>query len=485
MGESVYSRYLSSVERFQDRIFLKDERRALTYGQSREQVDALSQLLRRDHAVEAGTRVGIVLSNRVEYVVTALALNRIGAIFVPISTAMTPGEMSQAVRGIAIAKLVYESAYESLISECSVDKLEVESLAAASAALAGPFAPPTPRDDAAIFLTSGTTGGSKGALLGTRSFFNCAHIISSGSGYSEKMTSLVAAPIYHVYPFLNQIGPGIFLGHTLVLENYSSIHKLLTRLADERVELFLAAPTLFTLISLVDDEEREPLPHAKIFSYSGAPMSAEVVKSLAAAYPGVALVNSYGLTEAGGTITVLPSKHALQKPDSVGIPGPGVDIKLIDERLNFIERGIGEIAVKTVAMKGYVNADASLAFHEGYLRTGDLGEFDAEGYLFLRGRVDDMMIIHGINVYPSDVEQLLRQCSVVLDCAVKSSKSVFGEHIVAYLVSDGNVPDAKRRIDGHIKLHLPRHKQPAECVYVDAIPYSRTGKVLKRLLGTK
>lgn len=478
--KSIFDIYKKKVFELGNRIFLKDDNGEITYKDSYEQVNRIAYML-YDMGVRDGSVVGIFLSNRIEYVLYLLAVNKLGATFLPVNSLCTIEELQEIIDWSRMIALVTEKRKDIKETNCSVifvedfEKYKLRS----DVSLEG-----ITRNSsvAAILLTSGTTGNYKGVVLEQETVFNCFEIISSASEYKEKMTSVIVSPLYHIYPLYNQVFPGIFLGHTMILHNFSQIDKLMECIEKNQVQLILAAPIIYSMVAMFDMRKKYGLNTLEIMSYSGAPMPKDVILYLKDNYPDIKLINSYGTTETGGTFAVLEAKYAVDKIQSVGKKSKRVDI-LIRQSNGICTRESnkkGEVLVKTKCMKSYMNADSSDKFFEGYICTGDYGYFDENGFIYLEGRIDDMIIVNGVNIHPSYVEKQFKNCQGVEEIIILSTETILGEQIVAYvkLKKGSLLKDVKQYANENIDKSL----RPMNYIEVEKIPRSGAGKILRKEL---
>ncbi len=484
---NLYSAFVETAELNAERIFVSDGICQLSYLDALSEVNSISAFMKIQYMAGKGSKVGILISNRVEFVVTVLAINKLGASFVPINKMAKEQDINDIVSSIGIELLIYEEKFEAVVLKTlNCITAGIKELFGSGTDIINDNAKfdntSTYQDVACIFLTSGTTGKPKGVMLGNDTFFSSSRVISVGSGYKEGMSQLVVSPLYHIFPFHNQIAPGILLGHTIHLLNYESVGQIMQVMDKNAIEIILAAPLIYSLMLMSGLCGIYKLLNAKIFGYSGAPMNENIIVSLQKVYPHVKMVNSYGATEAGGTFAVLPPEEALKRPQSVGVPGEGVDIKVIDEENRFVVNKMGEILVKNSYMKGYINGNEKSKFFGGYLRTGDVGLIDCEGYVYINGRVDDMMIVNGTNIYPADVEKYFSDYNLIGGIVVLARKSIFGDQIVAFVESVHEKEEIYKKLVDFAENNIPEYKRPIDYIFIEKIPRSAAGKILRKEL---
>jgi long-chain acyl-CoA synthetase len=254
-----------------------------------------------------------------------------------------------------------------------------------------------------------------------------------------------------------------------------------------RITLFPGVPAMYAAILQVPAEREYDLSALKYCFSGGAPMPEPVHRAFEARF-GCVILEGDGPTECAPATSLNPPPHkGVRKIGSVGIPLPGVEIKIFDENDNELPTGeIGEIVVRgRNVMLGYYNTPEATAeaMRSGWYHTGDMGKFDEDGYLYIVDRKKDMLIVGGINVYPSEVERVLMEHPAVAMCAVIGKPDPErGEVPVAVIVPKPDTQPDPREIIRFARERLANFKVPREVIFRSELPLSNTGKVLKRLL---
>jgi long-chain acyl-CoA synthetase len=353
-----------------------------------------------------------------------------------------------------------------------------------------------PTDAAWLFYTSGTTGRPKGATLTHRNL-----LMASLSYFADIDPVAPGDSVLHAAPLSHGSGlyglPHVARGAVSVVPESGGVD------GDEIAALlrrwpgmsFFAAPTMVKRLAGDRAIATADLSHLKTIIYGGAPMyQADLEDALAVFGPRLAQI--YGQGETPMTITALSkADHAdrdhprwRDRMQSVGVPRTDVEVRVIDDADRELPAGdVGEVVVRgDVVMSGYWNQpDATAeALRDGWLHTGDVGGFDADGYLTLRDRSKDLIISGGMNVYPREVEEaLLRHPGVRAAAVVGRPDPEWGEAVVAFVVADeGATPPAVEDLDRTCLDHIARFKRPKHYRFVDALPTNSYGKVLKREL---
>ncbi len=349
-------------------------------------------------------------------------------------------------------------------------------------------------DDVAVVLfTSGTTSEPKSALLRHRHLM--AYLLGSvefGSAESSEAV-LVSVPPYHVAGVANMLS-NLFSGRRLVYLQSFSAQEWLMRVDDEKITHAMVVPTMLSRIVERLDGEVMTSSTLQTLSYGGAKISERVIRRALQAFPNTGFVNAYGLTETASTIAVLgPDDHrdALSSDDpmiqrrllSVGQVLPMIEIEIRNEHEQVVAAGeSGLIYLRGEQVSGEY-AGVSLLDDDGWFCTRDQGSIDADGYLYIEGRVDDTIIRGGENIAPAEIESvLLAQPGIAEACVVGLPDDEWGQRIVAVVVcSEGHSVDPKV-LQESVRDVLRGAKTPEEIIFRDSLPYTETGKMLRRVV---
>jgi fatty-acyl-CoA synthase len=472
-----------AAARFGDRgaVYL-GTRQLHTWAQLRDRALRLAGSICAAH--DTGARIAIASENRPEIIELMFAIWASGCVVVPINFKLHPREMSQ-ILDDAGASLVFASPKIAV----GLDGVPVEVLGGAGyeERLAhAPFTPPNtdPGALAWLFYTSGTTGKSKGAMLSHRNLMamTVAHLADFDAP-DEKHSLIHGAPMSH--------GSGLYIApyvlraaRQVIPESAAFEPEEFLDLCDHHpaVSCFLAPTMVQRLVATGRPRPR----NLTTVVYGGGPMYVDSLKKAMAAF-GPIFVQLYGQGEAPMTITGLRRHDHVDADDavlgSVGYARSGVDVAVLtaDGSRAAVDE-VGEIACRgDVVMSGYWNNPAATAttLVDGWLHTGDMGSFDARGFLTLRDRSKDVVISGGSNIYPREVEEvLIEHPDVVEACVVGAPDDEWGEVVVAFIVGSATETD----LDAHLLERIARFKRPKRYVYVDELPKNSYGKVLKREL---
>ena len=358
---------------------------------------------------------------------------------------------------------------------------------------------PVDMDDVVMLsATGGTTGTPKGVMNTHRSAQTfCAHfLIGCPYGSEDRPVNLAAAPMTHTAGLLSV--PCTARGGTVVVITKPDPALLLAAIPKYKVtELFLPPTVIYRLLDIPDLGKKVDFSSLKYFMYGAAPMSVEKLKQ-AIAVIGPVMMGGYGQTEAPASIAYLPpDEHFVngqlasdERLSSVGHPNPLIRVEIMNDANEILPQGgTGEICVRgDLVMKGYYKAPDKTAetIIDGWLHTGDIGHIDGDGYLHITDRKKDMIISGGFNVYPSEVEQVIWGHPAVQDCAVIGvPDETWGEAVKAVVELNAGQQASTDELIALCKEKLGSVKAPKSIDFVESLPRSPVGKVLKKDLRAK
>jgi long-chain acyl-CoA synthetase len=470
----------------------------ITYEELAAQVREKAVGLRK-YGIRNGSHVGLMIANKPEYVIAYFSLLSLGATVVPInptfkekeiiyilndseSTALIVdevglSEVKNAVPGLSFVKTIYSLPKDDSFVSWTEVKGEVEDF----------FLIEKEQDDhAQIIYTSGTTGKPKGALITHGNLEWMSRTSAEVLELSREDRVLLVLPLFHAYAKLQGLLQCVLKGSTIYLEERFIPDIILQKLSDNRITIFLGVPTMYTMFVHSPKIKDLDFSSLRIAGSGGASLPLEIIDKVKAEM-GVEIGEGYGQTESTVMISCNPS-NLEKKHGSVGVPLPGIDLKIVDPSGREVPVGeVGEIIFKGPnGMKGYYKKEVETneTIKEGWLYTGDLGRQDEEGYLYIVDRKKDMIIRGGYNVYPREVEEVLYTHPDIVECAVVGeSDPVFGEEVAAYIVT--KVSRTPEDIIAFCKQQLAHYKVPRKIYFLPELPKTTTGKILKTPLRNK
>ncbi len=490
---------------FRDRPALAaGERVHATWGEFAARTAATAAGLRDDFGLSPGDRVAIVMRNRPEYIEAMFAIWHAGLVAVPVNARLHRDEIAYILdhseSAVAMTDADHADDVESLVG--TVASLQVAVVAPGerwnrlTASSATSLVDRQPEDPAWLFYTSGTTGRPKGATLTHRNL-----LMMSLSYFADIDPVSAQDSILHAAPLSHGSGlyglPHVARGAVSIVPESGGVdgEEIAALLQRWDGMSFFAAPTMVKRLAGDPAVAGADLSRLKTIIYGGAPMYlADLEDALGVFGPRVAQI--YGQGETPMTITALSkADHAdhshprwRDRLQGVGVARTDVEVQVVDDDDHVLPTGeVGEIVVRgDVVMSGYWNQPEATAatLRGGWLHTGDVGSFDADGYLTLRDRSKDLIISGGMNIYPWEVEEvLLRHPGVRAASVVGRPDGEWGEAVVAFVVAaDGVVPPSIEELDRTCLDHIARFKRPKDYRFVDALPTNNYGKVVKREL---
>ena len=476
--------------------------RTLTWAGLEDEVARIATGL-GSHGIRAGQRVMIVVGNRIEFVTAYLGVLRAQVVAVPVNPRSVPGEVARMIADSGTRLVVVDETALDVVRAALAELQDVTAPAvvvtgaepgpgeigfdALRADVVRPVPPlPDPEKLAALLYTSGTSGRPRAAMLSHRALL--ANIEQVAAVEPPMMHGddvvLGVLPLFHVYG-LNAVLGGVLRhrARLLLVEQFEP-QAVLDLIDDEACSVVPIAPPVFTHW-LPDEHLRERLGPVRLVLSGSAPLEAEVIDEFTA-ITGIPVHQGYGLTEASPVVTSTLCSQQNQ-PGSVGAALPGIELRLVDETWHQVEgEDPGEIQVRGANLfSGYWPDGADGPDADGWFGTGDVGFLDPSGDLFLVDRVKELVIVSGFNVYPTEVEDVIREVDGVSEAAVIGVPDPeTGEAVVAYVVASRPVTHLEEAVRAHAIVRLARFKQPTRIEVVDALPLTVTGKVQKgRLRG--
>lgn len=477
-----------------DRIALVDGERRMSYGALWAQSLAFADALRQ-RGLQPGDRVAIILPNRIEAVVAMYGAWLAGGVGVPLNAQARERDLTPWLAHCGARHVVHEATHVDAIAAVeAMPQLEFAwALQAAQGITPDPVTlsnlhpSPIPETPALILYTSGTTGAPKGVTLSHANLLANAQAVVNYLELSASDSVLGMLPFYYAY------GASVLHTHLLsgarvvIAPNFLFPHQLMEAASQERVTGLSGVPSTFALLLdrvKLDDFDLSAL---RYLTQAGGAMAPALASRLRAALPQPRLFVMYGQTEATSRLTWLPPERLDEKTGSVGIPIEGVQLRVMREDGQPATPGEeGDVQARGPnVMLGYWNApDATAAaLQDGWLRTGDTGHFDEDGFLYLAGRRSDMIKTGAHRVYPGDIEEAISELATVAEVAVVGTPDdLLGQVVTAYVVARSPLrPEDKGRREMEIKAHcrarLAQYKIPRHIQFVDALPKTASGKV--------
>jgi acyl-CoA synthetase (AMP-forming)/AMP-acid ligase II len=430
-----------------------------------------------DLGVGVGDVVALMLPNQIEFVVAMFAAWRLGAAVTPINPGLTFKEASHQITD-SRAKLLVNSSGEPLMADVPTISAEVLQR--------GPHHCGQPVDDptalALLIYTSGTTGLPKGVMLDHANIDAMTEMGRQALQVTAADHCLLVLPLFHVNGIVVSILLPLSSGGRVTLRRRFDVETFFNDVEQLRPTYFSAVPTIYAMLNALPAAVHPDTSSLRFGVCGAAPAPAELLKNFEARYA-FPLIEGYGLSEGTCGSTINPI-DGLRKPGSVGLPFPGQRIAIADARGMHLPPGAtGEVLVQGPnVMRGYLGKPEETAktVIDGWLHTGDIGRIDADGYLSIVGRLKEMIIRGGENIYPKEIEDVLHEFPGVLEAAVVGAPhETFGEIVVAYVAFRPGATSTPDVLSEHCADRLTRYKRPATILVVDSLPKNAMGKIDK------
>lgn len=464
-------------------LALRDEQRSLNNAAFANAVTALAEFL-RERGIGRGDVVGAMLPNRLELVLIMFAAWRLGAAFTPVNPALTLNEAGYQLRDCSAQLVVVDAASAAILAGEPIEKVDVASLPLETQSTPA-RCEALDSGTALLIYTSGSTGRPKGVMLDHANIAAMIRILRKHLEFLPSDRALLVLPLFHVNALLvSLLTPLAAGGSSVILEKFDR-HTFWSAVVSHEATFFSAVPAIFILLNQAPAEEKPDLSRVRFVICGAAPMPAAAISAFESRY-GVPLLEGYGLTEStvGATCNPLAGPR---KAGTTGVTLPEMEMRILDDDGAALPLGeIGEVALKGPnIMRGYLNQPEASAktIVEGWLRTGDVGFIDADGFLTLVDRKKDMIIRGGENIYPKEIETALYTHDAVAECAVVGrTDAVMGEEVIAFVALKPSVTADATELSRTAALSLAKYKHPREIRVLAALPKNPVGKIDKPAL---
>jgi len=509
----------AAMRRYADKPAFRCFGQTLTYTDTDRLSRNFAAYLQGKLGVKKGDRIAVMLPNIPAFPLAMIGIVRAGGVQVNVNPLYTPRELEHQLNDAGVetivifngvsatlAEIIGKTGVKQIISVAPGDGIGAElpsptldsrltnAVAFSSALAAGAeldFKPVSLGGDDLLFLqyTGGTTGLSKGAALSHRNLVANTEqfkaFLSDALRPGEDVV-VTALPLYHIFALmLNFISYYSTGAENWLVPNARDINSLVDIMRQARCTAFTGVNTLFGGLLMHPDITAVDFSRLRVSIGGGAavlPTTSAKWKALT----GQNIREGYGLSETSPILTLNPADSAGGFSATVGLPLPSTDIKLLDDDNNEVRIGEpGEVCAKgPQVMRGYwqkpeANADAFTA--DGYFRTGDIGVFDAKGFLKIVDRKKDMIIVSGFNVFPNEVEAVAAACSGVAECAcIGRPDEKTGEAVRLFVAKAPGASLTEADLIAHCRRQLSAYKVPKEVRFLDALPKSNVGKILRK-----
>lgn len=477
--------------------------RVLTYGELRQEAAALRAGLSRE-GVQPGDRVALVLGNDWPFVVAYLAVLGLGGVVVPIDPTLPAPALGGELAGVGASVAVVgpeaagtvgklgrggEPALRLVVAAPGTEGLSgARSWSDLSSGGTADVASRRPSDPALLVFTAGTAGSPKAAILTHGSLRANLDQVQHHPGRAlvPSDVSYGVLPLFHVFGINVVLGLSLLAGASVLLVEHFHPAQALLDIPRHGVTVLAGAPPMFAALTGAGAPRSGALVGVRLAVSGASALSPEISHGFEECF-GIPLWQGYGLTEASPVVTSSVI-GGMPKPGSIGVPIPGVEVRLVDdEGEDALVGDSGELWVRGPNIfAGYwenPEATASVLSPDGWLRTGDVAVADDDGYLYLVDRSKDLIIVSGFNLYPVEVEETLTSLPGVSEAAVVGVPDPrTGEAVHAYVVPERGATLSLEELGAECRSRLARYKCPTEFTIVDSLPHGLGGKLLRRAL---
>ena len=521
MVNSLVEAVVNHARRQPERLAIRFDGAAISYGQLLADVERFARALRRA-GLRPGECVGLFLENSPAFVVAYLGASLAGGVVTLINAQYREVELSHILRDATVRYCVTSPAGAAELSALALPDLRLRILVGApdeSAESAESSAAEDARDFAAflrsgdadsgagvalttpdgdapavIGYTSGTTGRAKGAVLLHRNLVANITAVTTAWRWSPDDRLLLTLPLFHAHGLMVGLHGALWMGGSVALRRrFDAAETLAAFDADPAISLFFGVPTMYG--RLVAEAERRGLPThlPRLFVSGSAPLSAQLFARFEALF-GQRILERYGMTETGMNLTN-PSTGE-RRAGTVGAPFPGQEARIVErhDRYPLPPAVVGEIEVRGPhVFAGYLNrpeATAEALTPDGWFKTGDLGWVSDDGYYTITGRARELIISGGYNIYPREIEDTLAEHPAVAEVAVLGAPDAdLGEQVVAMIVPQagqvGATEALAEELIAYCRQRLASYKKPRRVIFVESLPRNALGKVQKHLLAVR
>lgn len=491
------------AERTPDKVAIVDDHtgRRYSYAQFSERVNRLASFMAKTLKIERGDRVSILAQNSSDYYEVLFACGRMGAILNTLNWRLAVPELEYILSDCEPRALLYESEFAAKVDELR-SRISCEFyVRMASTAPQGewtyedallegaPAGVPMPKltydDTWAILYTSGTTGRPKGAQVTFGNFFYNAVGMGQAIDLTSEDVNLNVLPTFHAGGLGLYAGPIFHAGGTLIVVRKFDPAKLLHLIKEWKVSAILLVPSIYLMLAQFSDFEKYDLSSVRHWGSGGSPLPPSLVKQFAE--KGIIIQQGFGMTETGPTVFIISQEDAVRKAGSVGKPVLHTDVCIMDPEHKVLGPDqVGELCIRGGNVTtGYWNRPEATAeaLVDGWLHSGDAARFDDEGFYYIVDRWKDMYISGGENVYPAEVENVIYQHPAVAEVAVIGMPHPKWQEVgkaIVVIKDDHSLTEAE--VIDFCRNKLARYKIPKSVAFVETLPRTAAGKVLKRSL---
>lgn len=494
---NLYQIIENSKTKYPENVALGFGEQRISYKKVKEASDRLAGGL-KNMGLGPGDRIALMLPNVPQFVMSYFSLLKIGVTIVPISIFFKAEEIRYQVEDAEVRGIIFWDGFRQNVKQAvyglgRCEKLIVLGEKAESGEVRLPYlmeindpleetVEVEPDDTAVIAYSAGTTGQYKGVELTHRNILSEIDACCTFLGLVHEDGVVGVLPLYHPLGHVLVMGCFLRCGGNVILVPKFHPENILKMIEKEKPTYFVGVPTMYRGLLKVEDGDKMDIGTLKFCLSSGDALKQETMKTFKEKFK-VPILEGYGLTEASSMVS-FNSPVRERKPGSIGLPLPGIDMKIVDESGSEVRTGqVGEIIVKgPIVMKGYLNQPEATeeALKDGWLHTGDLAQLNEDGFGFIVVREENVIIKSGFNIYPKEVEKLLSGYSKIKEVVVVGvDDPAQGEEIHASIVLKEGEAATPEEIIEYSKAQMETYKCPSVIHFVSSHPKGPTGRVLR------
>jgi len=506
MAENLAQMLDNSTEKFANRDVIIFGQRKIKYKELKSLSDNIACGL-LELGIKKGERVAILLNNCPEFIICYFGIIKMGAVAVTINHMLTIDETKFILEDSGSSALITSEVFKDMARQLNLRLDSLQHIVTTSKTydefinLKSWYGLPArslryetikPDDVAVILYTSGTTGHPKGAMLTHSNLISNARAAARAIKTNHKDSFICFLPLFHSFAAtVCMLMPIIVGARIVVMRSVRPFKRFIRAIRRNKVSIFVGIPSIYNILSEIKLPFLLNTIFIRLFNpirlcISGAASLPKQTLSKFEARFRVALIEGYGLTEASPIVSLNPIKGR-RIPGSIGLPLEDIKIRIVDKQGRDLDiGGAGELLVKgSNVMKGYFRLKEATqqTLNDGWLYTGDIAKIDEDGYLYIVGRMKDMVNVRGLNVYPREIEEILYQHPKVKEAAIIGIQDPHkGEVPKGFVVLKDGEHAQERELISFLRGKIAPYKIPHRIEFRDSLPKNTTGKILKRLL---
>lgn len=491
ISRNLYEDLKHSAMNYPSKVAFIDEDKTYNYKDILYKVELFSNYLSNEMELRKGDKIGVLLYNSIEFVVSFLSMQKLGIVMVPFPTKYRKQEVESLAKNVKLNLVIAEDGYKGYIENIKTILLEDNNIARDYRLENYTSEEPCHEDGdfedtGVLMFTSGTTGRSKAAVIKN---YNIQHAVISYCrifNLNESTKSVLAIPMYNITGLVGTFSVMLKIAGTLYVYKRFEGSIVYNSIVNEKITFYHGSPTV--LKNIVGAAGNTPCYSLKLIGCGSSNIPIVDIRLLKQIFPKAEFRTIYGLTETTSPATIFPEDANKSKYiGSSGLVIPGMELKITDEKGNDLPAGYtGEICLRgTNVIAQYIPENFGLIDEEGWLKTGDIGYINDEGYLYVQDRKKDIINRGGEKIYCFEVEKLIYDMSdqkIKEVAVIGTNDDLYGEVPVAVISTFGNTPINQEKIYEYLRKNLAKYKVPVKLYQVEEVLKSENNKIDKKRL---